>query len=81
MTHPRRPKRRNDDKVLSLVENPLAEIAVAREHLQDARTIAEHHGDRMELANALRMAELHATQAAIDILAWSENYPYRRASV
>jgi len=74
----RRPKRKNDEKQLGLVEDPLAAMAMACVHLADARTIAEHDGDREELAATLRQVEQHVSAAARGVLEWSHNYPYRR---
>lgn len=76
----RRPKRKNDEQKLGLVEDPLAAMAMACVHLADARTIAEQGGDGAELAATLRQVEQHVTAAARGVLVWSENYPYRRVT-
>lgn len=76
----RRPKRKNDEQQLGIVEDPLAAMAMACIHLADACVIAEQGGDGAELAATLRQVEQHVNAAARGVLVWSENYPYRRVS-
>jgi hypothetical protein len=78
MSQQRRPKRKNDEQQLGLVEDPLAAMAMARLHLADACVIAEQGGDGAELVKALHCVERCVATAATGVLVWSENYPYRR---